>query len=209
MSADLQGESTVPAYAALLAHATDGYLYTDALGTIRASNEAAARVLGIRTAFLLDKPLVALVVPADRWRFLALLHELREGTAAGEWSGVLESPGGKRAAAMLTALPRRQAEQVEGIDWLLRAAEPSPADGRQEADRQRALLARLPAEVLASLDPGSLLQSVVRRVATVLEAEYVVIWLVQGDRHELHLAAQAGFQLTAEAPTVIDAGSHT
>ena len=58
-------------YRTLFELAPDGYLVTDRQGKIFHANQAAATLLAVPQANLVDKPLIVFVDPADRPQFLA------------------------------------------------------------------------------------------------------------------------------------------
>jgi PAS domain S-box-containing protein len=111
-------------YAELFEFAPDGYLVTDAEGTIREANRAAAQLLGNAGRFLQGKPLVLFVAPEDRQAFHSQLTLVLETDRGEPWQVSL-SPRGKCEAAtvpvsMKVAVIRNQKEAPVGLRWMLR-----------------------------------------------------------------------------------------
>lgn len=107
-------------YHDLFAFAPDGYLVTNAAGTVQEANEAAAAMLGYIPRHTRGRVLLASVLKEDRGAFLDLLRRLR-----------IEN----RSEIVLTIVPRRRPPftalatvatvrddngKVEGLRWFLR-----------------------------------------------------------------------------------------
>jgi PAS domain S-box-containing protein len=108
-------------YQALFDLAPDGYLVTDASGTILEANRAAADLLGVRAEELHGTRLDAHVFHADGEIYGRHLHTIRteQGALTLRWEMRIERQEGVLvdAAVAATASP---AGEVKGIRWLLR-----------------------------------------------------------------------------------------
>jgi PAS domain S-box-containing protein len=71
-------------YHELFEFAPDGYLVTDALGTIREANRAAATLLNVEQRFLVGKPLAIFVAKEERQAFAGQLNCLQQEKQAQE-----------------------------------------------------------------------------------------------------------------------------
>ncbi len=108
-------------YRDLFDFAPDGYLVTDAGGTIREANRAAASMLGKRPEFLVGKPLVVFLESDARRTFRSALVSLHNGRDTRELEIDL-SPTGRppfRAALTVAAMRDHEGKPV-GLRWLLR-----------------------------------------------------------------------------------------
>ena len=110
-------------YHDLFEFAPDGYLVTDADGTIQEANRAAARLLGVRQDFLVGKPLVVFVASDAHRAFGAYLARLHDGQPdrVAEWQTTVQPRGGPPFPVALTTGPIRDSKgHLVGLRWLLR-----------------------------------------------------------------------------------------
>ena len=110
-------------YRDLFEFAPDGYLVTDADGTIQEANEAAASLLGVRQDFLVGKPVVVFVAGEARRAFGAYLTRLHDGTPerGAEWQTTVQPRGGPSFPVTLTTGRIRDRKgRLVGLRWLLR-----------------------------------------------------------------------------------------
>src|SRR5207244_1065696 len=78
-------ESGHQRYRDLFEHAPDGYLVTDAEGTITEANQAAARLLNVPARYLAGASLLAFLPEEDRAEALLLGRSLPAGEPAAKW----------------------------------------------------------------------------------------------------------------------------
>ncbi len=118
-------------YQDLFEYAPDGYVVTDAHGTIREVNLAASRLFGREPHFLVGKPLATYIGKGDVRAFRAAVNHVRGADRAGggpEAMVVRVRPrdaeaAGTAAAATEVAItyePVRDRRGVVGIRWMLR-----------------------------------------------------------------------------------------
>ena len=89
-------------YQDLFEFAPDGYLVTDASGTIREANRAAASLLNVSQQFLEGKPLAIFVAESERLAFYSELTRLRRENRVQEWQVCLQPHHGDKFDAALT-----------------------------------------------------------------------------------------------------------
>jgi PAS domain S-box-containing protein len=108
-------------YQELFKLAPDGYLVTDAAGTIQEANHAAATLLAVPQERLPGKPLVVFVVAAERHAFRTQLNRLTQVQRVQDWHVRMQPREGApwHAALSVTAAPDRQGK-VGRLRWLLR-----------------------------------------------------------------------------------------
>jgi len=117
-------------------------LVTDPAGVIRSVSPAAGVLLRAAPGYLEGVPLVALVLRADRSRFLALLGSPEAGWARDGATVHLAVPGGLPVVAeMSLAVTRDAAGFVAGLRWQVRDQRPRP--GAAASDAEAALRRRL------------------------------------------------------------------
>ena len=110
-------------YRDLFEFAPDGYLVTDADGTIQEANRAAASLLGVRQDFLVGKPLVVFVASDARRGFTAYLARLHDGhpDRGAEWQTAVQPRSGPPfPVTATTGQIRDRKGQLVGLRWLLR-----------------------------------------------------------------------------------------
>ena len=110
-------------YQDLFEFAPDGYLVTDADGTIQEANQAAARLLGVRQDFLVGKPVVVFVAGDAHRAFGAYLARLHAGLPdrEAEWQTTVQPRGGPAFPVTLTTgRIRDPTGHLVGLRWLLR-----------------------------------------------------------------------------------------
>lgn len=100
---------------------SDGYLVTDASGTIHDANHAATVMLNMARGALVGKPVIGFVVEADRNTFFAQLGGLLRMPALQEWEVRMQRRGGTPFPAAITAMPvRNSAGHLVSLRWVLR-----------------------------------------------------------------------------------------
>jgi diguanylate cyclase (GGDEF)-like protein/PAS domain S-box-containing protein len=110
-------------YRDLFEFAPDGYLVTNARGTIREANQAARRLLHMEeTSVLHGRLLLPFVLPDDHSRFLELLAQLQAGERVQAWNLRIRrrSAGIFSAAVVAQPICDEDSGAVTGIRWMLR-----------------------------------------------------------------------------------------
>jgi two-component system sensor kinase FixL len=110
-------------YEDLFESAPDGYLVTDAHGTIEEANRVAATLLRRDCSLLAGKPLALFVAEEQRRNFRTHLSRLQEGRADRlvDWEVCLQRHDGTTVDVGLTAaVVRGPKRKVTGLRWLLR-----------------------------------------------------------------------------------------
>jgi PAS domain S-box-containing protein len=110
-------------YQELFDDAPDGYLVTDAKGTIQQANEVAARLLGVRRDLLPGKPLVVFVASEAHRAFAAFVARLHNGYSerVAEWQTTVQPRSGPPFPVTLTTgRVRDRKGRLVGLRWLLR-----------------------------------------------------------------------------------------
>ncbi len=108
-------------YQELFEFAPDGYLVTDADGTIREANRAAADLLGIAHNYLIGKPLIIFISQEERRAFRTKLLRLREVGSEREWEVIVKPRHDKCFHAALTvASVRDRQDKVVSLRWIMR-----------------------------------------------------------------------------------------
>jgi len=104
-------------YQDLFEFAPDGYLVTNAVGTIQEANRAAATLLGVHQKYLVGKPLIVFIAQQDRQSFSLHLNNFQELL---NWEINLQPRGGEPFPAMIkaSAVYDLQKKQI-GWRWLL------------------------------------------------------------------------------------------
>lgn len=115
-----QIEAAHQRYQDLFNWAPDGYLVTDAHGTIEEANQFAGTLFAIAPPDLIGKPLATFVAPEHRRPFRRQLARLPHMEHGREWETVLQPRHGPAFHTAITATAIRDAGQVTGFRWLLR-----------------------------------------------------------------------------------------
>ncbi|HVE80273.1 MAG TPA: ATP-binding protein [Gemmatimonadaceae bacterium] len=130
-----QLESERARYQDLFEEAPDGYVITDALGTIREANRAAAVALGVEPRFLVGKPLSVFVHESSLRDFRRALNA-PSGDARADLSVQLHPRRGPDFDAALSVSRTLQGPSAGLVRWLLR-----DITARRRAEAQLAQLA--------------------------------------------------------------------
>ncbi len=118
---ELRAQMERQRYLDLFKFAPDGYLVTDAAGTIQEANRAGAALLAVDTDDLVDKPLVVFVAEADRQTFHTLLNRITQLQQVHEWNLRLQPRAGAPFyAAIKVAAVRDPHGGGLGLRWLIR-----------------------------------------------------------------------------------------
>lgn len=181
-------------YQRLFEFAPDGYLVTDADGTIREANRAAAQLLNVSPEFLVGKPLVTFIPEDERRRFRSRLLHLAEAGGRHEWEARLRPRRGEPFDAILTVEAGRDHDgPVVSVRWLLRdateykraeaerlrlAGEQAARAEAEVAQRRSAFLAEASAILAGSLDLETTLANLARLAVGFL-ADHCVIDLLE------------------------------
>jgi len=110
-------------YQELFDDAPDGYLVTDAEGTIQKANGVAASLLGVRHDFLVGKPFVVFVAREAHRAFGAYMARLHDGhpERVAEWQTMVQPRGAPSYPITLTTGRIRDRKgRLVGLRWLLR-----------------------------------------------------------------------------------------
>src|SRR6266849_3825008 len=108
-------------YQDLFEFVPDGYLVTDAEGTIREANRAAAALLNIPQESLPGQPLVGFIPAEERGAFDLELSRLRQVDLVQDWEVRLQAHDGAPLIAAVTAAAVRDAAgTLTALHWLLR-----------------------------------------------------------------------------------------
>jgi PAS domain S-box-containing protein len=94
-------------YQDLFEFAPEGYLVTDASGTIWEANRAAAGLLNVSQQLLVGKPLALFIVEPERLAFYSELTRLRGENRVQEWQVCLQPRHGAKIDAALTVVTVR------------------------------------------------------------------------------------------------------
>lgn len=114
-------EAVCQHYQDLFDFAPDGYLVTDAGGTIQEANRAAAALLTLEQDHLVGMSLVTFVAEEDRNTFHAELARLAKVRRVRDWEVWLQPRGGAPFPAAITVAATRTPQgSVVGLRWLLR-----------------------------------------------------------------------------------------
>jgi two-component system invasion response regulator UvrY len=119
-AARLTAEAERQRYQELFDFAPDGYLVTDPDGIIQEANRAAAGLLGVPQAGLLDQPLADFIAQEERRAFITSLPQLRQFACRQDWEIRLQPWAGPTFPAELTVATIRAPQGVVGLRWLLR-----------------------------------------------------------------------------------------
>ena len=120
-AARLVAEAERQRYQELFDFAPDGYVVTDATGTIQEANRAIATLLAVPQDFLVGKPLVVFVAEKDRKAFHIQLTRLTESQRLEDWEVYLQPREGKPfPAAITTSIIRNPEDKLVGLRWLIR-----------------------------------------------------------------------------------------
>jgi PAS domain S-box-containing protein len=125
-------------YQDLFDFAPDGYLLTDASGTIIEANRAVATLFNISQKFLVGKPLITFVGLKEHQDFISQLLQLQQLDRLQEWELCLQRRQGESFEAALTvgAVSDRSGKLV-ALRWLVR-----DITERKRAEERAQLLAR-------------------------------------------------------------------
>jgi PAS domain S-box-containing protein len=114
-------ESERQRYQDLFELAPDGYLVTDAAGTIREANRAAAELLGVLHTYLVGKPLIIFVPEEARRAFRSQLTQVPKLGLVQEWELQLKSRQGKLFDAALTVASVQDKQgKASSLRWMVR-----------------------------------------------------------------------------------------
>nr|WP_155706983.1 ATP-binding protein [Gloeocapsopsis dulcis] len=120
-SMQVQLEAESKRYQDLFEFAPDGYLVTDAVGTIREANRAAATMLNVPQQFLLGKPLINFIPYEKRSAFRIRLQQLCNTERMQEWEvRFFPRHGTGFDAALTVATIRDNDGNATGWRWLMR-----------------------------------------------------------------------------------------
>ncbi|MBX6364707.1 MAG: PAS domain S-box protein [Gemmatimonadetes bacterium] len=197
-AARLEAELERQRYRDLFELAPDGYIVTDADGTILETNRAAVELLGVPAESLIGQPIQQFVAREDRREVRRRFRRVVAGERMEEWTGRVAAPGRPPVPVAVTAAMVRTADAPVEFRWMLRdvtlrerAAESARGLIREHAARLEAESEARRAEFLANasrvlggtLDPSAVVQGLVELAASL--AEYAAVYLVEGGRPRL------------------------
>ncbi|KOP22790.1 histidine kinase, partial [Hapalosiphon sp. MRB220] len=108
-------------YQELFNFAPDGYLLTDAQGTIQEANCAITALLSIELGYLIGKPLVSFIPASARRTFRTQLNHLSLLSDKQTWELSLRPrKGNKPFPAEITVAPVRDGDKLIALRWLIR-----------------------------------------------------------------------------------------
>ncbi len=113
-------ESERAQYWHLFEFAPVGYVVTDANGTVRRANRAAARMLNTRAQLLRGTPLELLVAPEERGTFRRALGRLLATGGAQEWPMRLQPPHRAAVEVTMTVEAVRDGSGASRLYWIIR-----------------------------------------------------------------------------------------
>src|SRR5215208_1717478 len=108
-------------YEDLFQNAPDGYVVTDASGTVHEANRTALELLDSSRSFAIGKPMIIFVDAGERGEFRRRLNELRDRDLAAEW--LVRMRPRERApfpAAVRVSAVRGRRGELLGLRWLVR-----------------------------------------------------------------------------------------
>ena len=175
-------------YQDLFDFAPDGYLVTDAAGTVQEANRVAAALLNMHQTELVGKPLALFVAEDDRPPFRAHLTRFTEPQPTQDWEMHLEPQGAASFPVAVSAAAIRDPQgQPVGLRWLFHDIT-RPKCVEDALRRQTERLATLHATALEIIEPHdlpTLLHTIVERAARLLNAPAGGLYLADPDRQEL------------------------
>jgi two-component system NtrC family sensor kinase len=111
-------------YRELFEFAPDGYLVTDTAGTILEGNHKAGRILGVRSRFLMGKPLAVFIPPSEHKAFHELLARLETEAEVPSCEMEMKPRGGRPFPVAVSVSVMRQSapsgRRPIGLRWLVR-----------------------------------------------------------------------------------------
>ncbi|HET9982572.1 MAG TPA: ATP-binding protein [Longimicrobiales bacterium] len=185
-------------YCDLFELAPDGYVVTDAEGTILETNRAAVELLGAPAESLIGQHIQHYVAKEDRREVRHRFRRVVAGERMEEWTCHVSAPGKPPVPVAVTAAVVRTGDAPVEFRWMLRdvtlrerAAESARGLIREHAARVQAESEARRAEFLANasrilggtLDPGEVVQGLVELAGSL--ADYAAVYLIDGERPEL------------------------
>lgn len=185
-------------YCDLFELAPDGYVVTDAEGTILETNRAAVELIGAPAESLIGQHIQHYVAKEDRREVRRRFRRVVAGERMEEWTGRVSAPGRPPVPVAVTAAVVRTGDAPVEFRWMLRdvtlrerAAESARGLIREHAARVQAESEARRAEFLANasrilggtLDPGEVVQGLVELAGSL--ADYAAVYLIDGERPEL------------------------
>ncbi|HSF48192.1 MAG TPA: PAS domain S-box protein, partial [Burkholderiales bacterium] len=173
-----QAEEERRHYQQLFESAPDGYFVTDAEGVIVQANNTAARLLWIDLERLIGRSLSAFVITADRQRFRALVHRLKDPDFARrgrDWEIRFKSPCQPGFTGALNATCEHdEAGRLQALRWLVRdVSERKRAEAALKTrEREQRAVAELGRIALTGAPFDALAAEAVALAARVLNTEY-------------------------------------
>jgi PAS domain S-box-containing protein len=152
-----QAQSSREHYAELYDYAPFGHLTLDANGVIRTLNLTAAALLERPRAHLIGRPLVVLVAPSDRRRFLNHLSHLRHGEPHASTELMLKPVNGRPVEVQMVSVLRGRAK-AHGYEYHTALVDITE---RKRAEARTAALARLGLLLSAASDPAAAARAIV------------------------------------------------
>ncbi len=187
-------------YHELFEFAPDGYLMTDAAGTILEANRAAATLLHMDQDALVGKPLSLFVVPEERRTFQRRLMRLRRGSIARTQSWQFRM-GRREEALFHTAVTVAAMLDNEGwvvdLRWLLHdiSEQVRSEEALQLYAERLKRLHEIDQAVLAASSPEAIAQAALPNIERLVPCQWGCIVAFDFDAHEATvLAAHDGWE---------------
>jgi PAS domain S-box-containing protein len=184
-------------YQELFDFAPDGYLVTDAHGTIQEANRAAAVLLAVSQDFLVDKPLIVFVAGDERRAFHDQLARLAQQGQVQDWELRLQPRERDPFPAALTVASVRDPQsELVGLRWSIRdiTARVRAEAALQRRNHELALLNRTVQVLGASLDLDQVLATILEEMRHLLGVTAGSVWLADPATGELVCCQAAGPQ---------------
>jgi PAS domain S-box-containing protein len=155
-------------YQELFDSAPDGYVVTDALGTILEANQAAMVLLNLTRDFLIGKPLALFVANEDKRKFRELLTRLGNGDNAEVWEGDIRPRLGRSPFSSVMTVSTICDVQggLVGLRWIIRdITERKGAEEQIRSSLQRITALRdINLAITSTLDLQKVLELLLERI---------------------------------------------
>ncbi len=174
-------------YQDLFEFAPDGYLVTDANGVIQEANRAAAGLLGVTQAQLIDRPLIHFIARTDLKTFYERLTHLQ---SIQNWKINLQDASSKEVLTLITMMTvKDDAAEVAERRWLIRdirehacrEANSYREESILQQQSREQLVIQIAQNIRKLLDLEEILQTTVTEVRTFLQVDRVLLLRFQPD----------------------------
>ena len=192
-------------YQDLFEFAPDGYLVTDAEGTILEANRAAVGLLNLSQRFLVGKPLSMFVAESERQVFDSELTQLQLNQVQERVIRLSPHNGAKFDAALSVAAVRNREGKPIALRVCVRditARKQAEELVRQQSEQAR-LLGIMCDRIRQSIDLGEILNTTVAAVRQFLACDRVLIYRFQPDWSGVVVVESVGSDWTPMLTTTI------